>query len=396
MVRRWLAPLSVSLMLGMLSLFTPVASAQSCKCEVIECGTCEESAGISFYTEKCDGGKTKSCQKPQCVPMRNPPAQCAKVASESPTTTFAPLNIVQARDEKKPFGVVVVSRGEPEVQRPDGSFKAAVGKSLIESDVVVTSSEGQLRIMLADKNVVYIGPNSRVKLRSIIPPDAAGHSQITMDLIYGKIRSQVFNKQKTPGKPHFQIRTPAAVAGVRGTDFVVTHMMGGDQTKVETLTGTVQLGGHGSNEHAMIKKGQMASYVAVGSSNPNAIFRDDDIATFVQRGFLTPVIPLSENQRDEILANIDYQEDGSDRIVASKTDDGPLCSKPSGHFNQCAWTCVGNPAGAASCRTDLPGVQCVRSRCDAGGQWRSQERLPASDGRMKCSSDATVVAPCDY
>ncbi len=193
------------------------------------------------------------------------------------------------------------------------------------------------------------------------------------------------------------IRTPAAVAGVRGTDFVVTHKQGGDITKVETLEGIVELGGHNQTDKTTVKKGQYASFVVLASSG--GVFDESAITSFVQKGFLTPVYKLAENQRERLQIELDFQDDGSDRIVASnrnQKEDETLCQSPKGQFNQCLWKCENNPSGQSTCRTDLSGVSCVRKKCDLNGRWSQTERVPASTGTVQCSAEGAVVGACDY
>ncbi|NJL23792.1 MAG: hypothetical protein HC902_00490 [Calothrix sp. SM1_5_4] len=62
-----------------------------------------------------------------------------------------------------------------------------------------------------------------------------------LNLIKGKIRNQVEQKYKSKTS-YYRVQTRAAVAGVRGTDFVIEHNEGKQiETRVETLGGRVIL-----------------------------------------------------------------------------------------------------------------------------------------------------------
>ncbi len=275
-----------------------------------------------------------------------------------------------------------------------GTEKAAkLGTPLYERDVLVTAEESVAKIKMLDGNIVNLSPNSRMKLRAYEDAALTGQTTTTLDLIFGKMRSLVVTKPKHPNKPHFIVRTPSAVAGVRGTDFITTHIKNGDVTKIETLGGTVELGGHNKEDKTLIKKGQYASYVVVATGQVHA-FNDDDIGNFIHKGFLTPVYHMSEFQKEKLDIETDFKEDGSDRIIA-QANNAPICNSPTGDLNQCAWICQNNPDDQTKCRTDLAGVKCVRAKCDANGKWKGHERLPASAGATVCGTEP-IVGPCDY
>lgn len=392
---------SIVFTVAIMSLGLPfLAVAQSCKCEPIECNACEQLEGTTFYTEKCEGGRTKSCQRPTCVPLEDPPPECKKVEKAEATGTL----VAQAQPNEKPalpesgtkkqVGLFTLVRGVVLVESPYGDRKAANGAPVYEKDVVVTDDTSQAKIMFSDKNVVNIAQNSRVKMRGFELDGAKGYTSSTIDLVYGKLRSQVVTKPKYADKPTFKVRTPSAVAGVRGTDFITTHIKGGDVTKVETLKGAVELGGHGRDEKIVLNKGQYGSYVVLASNSPG-VFTDDDIGSFIHKGFLTPVYQLTESQYEKLNIETDYRPDGSDRIVAEAKAE-PICRHPKGDLNQCSWVCENNPAGEKNCRTDIAGVRCVRARCNANGKWSQSERLPASSGSVQCAGDRPVVGPCDF
>lgn len=405
MARQLLHIMSASVLFFGLAFSQSTAFAQSCRCESIECSPCEDNVGTDFYTEACDGGKIKSCQRPRCELKKDLPKNCAHLApltvsqnvveSSSPEAEVAEVN-------KKSVGAFFIVRGDVKVVSNGKEANAKVGDTVFERDVIVTDAFSHAKIMFLDKNTVNVTPNSRLKVRGFEEAGVTANSTTTLDLIYGKVRSQVVTKPRRADKPSFLIRTPSAVAGVRGTDFIVTHLKGGDITKVETLKGSVELGGHRRGEKNLVKKGQYASYVllASGGRRDDAVINDDDIGTWNQRGFLTPVYKLSDKQIELIDIATDYREDDSDRGVANlakaSSDDKNICAEPRGAFNQCVWVCVNNPSGESKCRTDLSSVRCIRKKCDANGRWSAEERLPASSGSVKCDAQSPVVGPCDY
>ncbi|MEK6772770.1 MAG: hypothetical protein AABY64_02410 [Bdellovibrionota bacterium] len=72
-----------------------------------------------------------------------------------------------------------------------------------------------------------------------------------------------------------------------------------------------------------------------------------------------------------------------------------ICKKPNGIFNECAWICEGNPKNQTRCRMDLAKVRCVRSRCNANGEWAEPFEVDRASGAKLCQL-RPVVQACDY
>src|SRR6267142_1579511 len=82
-------------------------------------------------------------------------------------------------------------------------------------DVVNTQASARARIALDDGSVLNVGSDSSIK---VVKHDG-GAQQTELELTYGKIRSQAQKITKADGK--FEVKTPAGVAGVVGTDFYI-------------------------------------------------------------------------------------------------------------------------------------------------------------------------------
>lgn len=99
------------------------------------------------------------------------------------------------------------------------------------NDLLKTDTRGRLRAGLTDGSILSVGSNSELK---VVQHDAVSQ-QTSIEVNYGKLRNQVVKITKPNGK--YEVRTPNAVIGVIGTDFLVSFLNG--RTTVICYVGTV-------------------------------------------------------------------------------------------------------------------------------------------------------------
>lgn len=435
--------LSASFILIAHSIGTAVAEV-SCQCLQSACGACEVEDGVDFYSEKCgpNFSKTKSCKRPQCRPVENQKACLSKLetsvgqgpAASSENTMQAELPhavTVQAPVRKiasvatngeipNRAGEVVLASGRAFLIRATGLKPASStgdrkpiekGELILVNDRIVTEADGRVRLRFPELSEVFVSPGSSVVIEEALMEKRAGPSKrtIMLDLHRGKVRSRVQGRYDD-GESTFKVKTKAAVAGVRGTDFVISFEPGKDdwKTEVKTLSGNVCLGsepecgrpataqtcGKVNEKSAVICGGMYAAYVAPA---PPEDATEVEVESAMARGFMTPLFKMSEEDIQILDGETDirYNSVGksADQQTRSVSSDQATCSSPMGSFNQCAWTCEGNLKGQKTCRTDLPGVRCVRRLCRASGQWAEPTVLPTRQN-SNCEAEAPVVRDC--
>jgi hypothetical protein len=91
-------------------------------------------------------------------------------------------------------------------------------------DSVKTASDGVAELYLDDKGALYVGRNTQLDITSLAQSDAV------FSLNYGSLVAKV--KHFLNDKFKLQVRTPAAVCSVRGTEFAVEHSQLGKETTV--------------------------------------------------------------------------------------------------------------------------------------------------------------------
>lgn len=371
-----------------------------CECKEIKCDPCMEQQGLSFYSQKCGGGdQVKSCAKPKCVPMDPLPARCKSAKKKQTKRDVASQKKVEVFRDKKDRGEKVAT-----AQKIQGKvwvfgsgsqkMKLAPGTRLHEKDVIETEKHASVKVVFDDGNEFTMTPNTKLKIVRAKVMAAVKNRQTVLELIKGKVRSKVRKKYKGAGN-YYRVKTRSAVAGVRGTDFVVSFSEGEkDVTTVSTLSGAVELANSDRNQKRLIEKNSKASFII--AANSSDVFSGDEVKDFIKKGFMTPVYKMNARE----VADLDWStqvRSKEERAIASaeKSKQDVVCAKPKGDLNQCSWLCENNPKGAKVCMIGQPEVRCVRRRCNANGQWAEESRVPASK-RESCQPHGFRVAPCDY
>src|SRR5438067_247099 len=141
-----------------------------------------------------------------------------------------------------------------------GKTISASAKTAVDwLDVVNTQASARARIALDDGSVLNVGSDSSIK---VLKHDG-GAQQTELELTYGKIRSQAQKITKPDGK--FEVRTPAGVAGVVGTDFFVAYA--NDTMNVIVFEGLVKVCNL-AGACVLAKAGQMTSVRNGDNSEP--------------------------------------------------------------------------------------------------------------------------------
>lgn len=178
--------------------------------------------------------------------------------------------VTSAAHAQQVYGELKVVKGDVSIQsgRDSKLTKAAIGLRVFPSDTIKTGKDSRAKILMVDKNEINISPDSEIVLQKYVYDPAAGKKDVLLNVLSGKVRSKV--EQKYDGKTtRFQVKTPSAVAGVRGTDFLTSFDSGTKQSQVVTFHGHVEFGQQGAGgaiqNPVMVNPGQMST-AAVGTA----------------------------------------------------------------------------------------------------------------------------------
>ncbi|MGB6008729.1 FecR family protein [Castellaniella sp.] len=104
-----------------------------------------------------------------------------------------------------------------------------VGDTLGTGDILRTG-QGSATLSLEDRSLLTIAPNSEVRVRNLQTFHGTGLTDTVLDLPHGSVESSVAPEDTGVGR--FEIRTPATVTGVRGTQLRVHAGKAGSRHEV--------------------------------------------------------------------------------------------------------------------------------------------------------------------
>mgnify|MGYP003574887180 CR=1 FL=1 len=182
--------------------------------------------------------------------------------------------------------VVKMLRGEVDVLTLGKTTKLKIDDWVESGAVVKTAEKSFVKLVFVDKSQMNVGPNSEMKIEKFSGEDAG-----VIDLVKGKIRSQVtkdYLQIKDKDKSKLFIKTPTAVMGIRGTDFLIST--------------------NGSNTAAVLFEGEVV-FNRIGShdlSNTNSLEQLVDRGVRLYPGDFSVVVP--EIQQPTVPSRLNIQQ----------------------------------------------------------------------------------------
>jgi hypothetical protein len=232
------------------------------------------------------------------------------------------------------------------------------GARLAEGTRIEVGADGYVRLQMDDGSTVRIPANSQVRLASVRRQDASQTSDTLIQLDAGRVDASAQPQRNKASR--FEIRTPLAVASVRGTEFGVAIQPDAAVTG-EVTQGSIDLrgrrrppGGRGIRQHRL-REGQGARVSSAGVMGPvRPLPQAPDLTglpdTLTEVDFVRlplPVVPgvaayririsrdpaMEEVVRNGVSAGAEMQfaglEDGSYVVGARAMDDWGLTGRES-------------------------------------------------------------------
>ncbi|HEX4985994.1 MAG TPA: FecR domain-containing protein [Burkholderiales bacterium] len=117
-------------------------------------------------------------------------------------------------------GRIKVSKGDVKIERDGKLMAAPVGTVVEVSDVVRTGADGSVGITFHDNSLLSAGPNSELVVEKFVFDSTTHQGEFDTRLRKGTL-AVVSGKIVKQSPEAMRIKTPAAIMGVRGTEFVV-------------------------------------------------------------------------------------------------------------------------------------------------------------------------------
>ncbi|WP_017854537.1 lipoprotein LipL45 [Leptospira interrogans] len=182
-----------------------------------------------------------------------------------------------------PSAVVVFSVGEAKILHADlTEEKAALGASLKTGDKVGTKQKSKVDIQFADGSAIRISENSVIDFDAL-SINSHGNSDTRLALVSGKVFAKV---NKASKEDQFSVVTPTAIAGVRGTSFIVDRSKS-DKAVVKVLEGAVAVA---------------PRVVVLEGLSDEEIAKDEDLKK-IQQTVASSEIVLEKNQASVVKAD---------------------------------------------------------------------------------------------
>ena len=172
------------------------------------------------------------------------------------------------------FASVAAIESRVEVQRQGSWSDLGLGDTLRAGDSVRSDAQGRLRLVLSDGSVVVVASNSQLTLDAhLFNPAEKGGAKSVLTLLKGKIRALVSEYYRGGGS--FDVQTPTAVSGVRGTDFVVLFDPLEQRSDIVGVSGRVSVRGVGVPGEVSIRGRELSVVRAAEGPRPAVVLSDE-------------------------------------------------------------------------------------------------------------------------
>ena len=144
-------------------------------------------------------------------------------------------------------GTITHFSGEVSVQKKDGTTTpGAAGMKVVAGDILVTGANGYGRLEMTDGGEMVLRPNSQLKLESYrFNANKPTEDGFVFSMLKGGLRTVTGMIGKRGNKDAYELKTPTATIGIRGTQFDLRVCAGGcgaltDGTYLAVRFGAVQ------------------------------------------------------------------------------------------------------------------------------------------------------------
>ncbi len=166
------------------------------------------------------------------------------------TPITIPADLLQ--DEPSEARVIALSGSITASSQEGQPLLLGLGTKITEGMQIDTGNNSFLTLELPDQSRVSLPSNSRIRVAKLRMARYTKSPRTEILLLNGKVESKVAPLEQNKGR--FEVRTPMAVAGVRGTQFRVG--IGANGMATEVLSGKVEVGRQNGRDSEQLHGGQ--------------------------------------------------------------------------------------------------------------------------------------------
>ncbi len=295
-------------------------------------------------------------------------------------------------------GVFMVVKGNVNLTNNQAQTKKVkVGDKVVPGDLVETAIDSRAKIVMSDRNVINVSPETKLKIEKY--ENNGEDKNVEMNLLEGKVRNNV--EQKYDGeKNKFIVKTPTAVAGVRGTQFFTSFDPGTKLTSVVTLRGAVSLAPLNMNvanaKPVIIKMGESTTLAPGANPETPKPMPKEDLKKLDQES----TVSAAPSKQDAPKETAKSDKKSDDKKSDSKDSNSSTASKSGSSTTE---TASSNKAGsppaeqtAASGQTTSNSAPATAAEPAATASQASAPAASSSTNRAPASVDpsaSTAMAP---
>lgn len=116
--------------------------------------------------------------------------------------------------------------------------RVEAGSAILLHDMVATAADSRCSLVFNDDSVLKLDQNTSIQIDEAVFDPESKQQDSKVQLLQGRLRAFV-SRLNTDNGRSYEILTANGIAGVRGTEFIVTYERDGDLTQILTLEGTV-------------------------------------------------------------------------------------------------------------------------------------------------------------
>lgn len=137
-------------------------------------------------------------------------------------------------------GTVAAVSGTAEIGRGPTWTEAQVGSAVQLGDHLRTGTPGAMRVVFQDDSVLNLADDSHVTVDEHVFDPSGANTESLFHLLKGRVRALVSEYYDRVGAV-YEVETPTAISGVRGTEFIVTYDEDKALTQVIGISGKVEV-----------------------------------------------------------------------------------------------------------------------------------------------------------